>query len=87
MDGFMTQRERTKARRAAARPDDTSGDLSEVVQRLESRTKSLELERDGLKAELEAARVRIASLEAARDQVVTKIDGMINSLNSVVSKD
>jgi len=83
----MTQRERTKARRPAARPEGTSDDLNETVQRLENRTKSLELERDGLKAELEAARVRIAALEAARDQVVGKIDVMINSLNTVVGKD
>jgi hypothetical protein len=54
---------------------------------LESRTKALELERDGLRAELEAARARIGSLEAARDKVVGKIDGMIDSLNSVVAKD
>ena len=45
------------------------------------------MERDGLKAELEAARVRIGSLEAARDQVVNKIDGMIDSLHSVVRED
>lgn len=83
----MTQRERTKARRPAARPEGTSDDMHETVQRLENRTKSLELERDGLKAELEAARARIASLETARDQVVGKIDVMINSLNSVVGKE
>lgn len=83
----MTQRERTKARRPAARPDGNSDDLHETVQRLENRTKSLELERDGLKAELDAARARIASLETARDQVVGKIDVMINSLNSVVGKE
>jgi uncharacterized protein (DUF3084 family) len=87
MDGFMVQRERTKAKRVTARPEDESADLSDVVNRLETRTKSLELERDTLKAELEAARARIAALEAARDQVVGKIDGMIDSLNSVVGKD
>ena len=57
------------------------------MQRLESRTKALELERDGLKAELEAARARIGSLEIARDKVVGKIDGMLESLNSVIGKD
>jgi uncharacterized coiled-coil DUF342 family protein len=83
----MTQRERTKAKRPTARQDEASSGLGDTVQRLESRTKALELERDGLRAELEAARARIGSLEQARDQVVTRIDGMINSLHGVVGKD
>lgn len=83
----MAQRERTKAKRSTARPEEASVGLNDSVQRLESRTKSLELERDGLRAELEAARARIGSLEAARDKVVGKIDGMIDSLNSVVGKE
>ena len=83
----MAQRERTKAKRTAARPDDESDNLNQAIERLESRAKSLELERDGLKAELEAARARIGSLEAARDQVVNKIDGMITSLGTIVGKE
>jgi predicted nucleic acid-binding Zn-ribbon protein len=83
----MAERERTKAKRAAARPEEASNSVNDAVQRLEARTKSLELERDGLKAELEAARARIGALEVARDKVVGKIDGMLDSLNSVVGKD
>lgn len=83
----MVQRERSKAKRPAARPSESSSDLADAVERLEARTKSLELERDNLKAELKAAHMRIGSLERARDQVVGKIDGMIKSLHSVVGKD
>jgi len=83
----MAQRERTKAKRSTARPEEASVGINDTVQRLESRTKALELERDGLKAELEAARARIGSLEVARDKVVGKIDGMLESLNSVIGKD
>ncbi len=81
----MAERERTKAKRITARPEEAS--VSDALQRLEARSKALELERDGLKAELEAARLRIGSLEAARDKVVDRIDGMITSLNSVVGND
>lgn len=83
----MVQRERPKAKRPAARGDEASNGLNDAVQRLEARTNALESERDNLKAELEAARQRIGVLEAARDQVVNKIDGMIQSLHSVVGKD
>lgn len=83
----MAQRERTKAKRPAARPEESSVDAGDTVQRLEARTRALELERDGLKAELEAARARIGSLETARDHVVSKIDGVLSSLTAVVGKD
>ena len=82
----MAQRESTKAKRPAARQDGASAGSNDAVQRLEARSKALELERDGLKAELDAARMRIGSLEAACDQVVRKIDGMISSLNAVGDK-
>lgn len=83
----MAQRERTKAKRPTARAEDSSSGTGDTLQRLESRARALEAERDGLKAELEAARARIGSLESAREQVVSKIDNMLTSLNAVVGKD
>lgn len=47
----------------------------------------LEQERDQLKAELEAARRRIAELEAARAQVLDRIDWAIDSLHNVIESD
>lgn len=83
----MAQRERTKAKRTTARPEESSSGTGDTVQRLEARARALELERDSLKTELEAAKARMKTLETARDQVVSKIDGMLNSLNAVVGKD
>lgn len=57
---------------------------SDVVQRLEARAKALESERDLLKAELEAARQRIASLEESRSAVASRIDWVIESLHGIV---
>ncbi len=63
----MAQRDRDKAKRTGpSRPAESAAGLAEAVQRLEARAKTLERERDGLKAELEAARARITSLEQNR---------------------
>ena len=49
-----------------------------------SRLAALERERDALRAELEAARQRIAALEAQRNQAVDRIDWVIDSLQHVI---
>jgi chromosome segregation ATPase len=82
----MAQRERVKAKRGAARPKETIAGLTEAMQRLEARAKALERERDGLKAEIEAARARIATLEESRSQVVNRIDWVIDSLHTLVDR-
>ena len=50
------------------------------------RIRALEAERDRLAAELKAARERIAALEAAREQVLNRIDWVIDSLHSLASE-
>lgn len=82
----MAQRERDKTKRVSTRPADTAAGLAEAVQRLEARAKSLERERDGLKAELEAARAHITALENARSEAVNRIDWVIDSLHAVIDK-
>ena len=44
----------------------------------------LERERDTLKAELEAARAEIATLQQQRDQIVNRIDWIIDSLHTLL---
>jgi outer membrane murein-binding lipoprotein Lpp len=80
----MVQRVREKAKRPAGRPKEPSS--SADVQKLEARARTLEQERDGLKAELEAARQRIAALEENRTSVANRIDWIIESLQGVVQR-
>ncbi|HRN89721.1 DUF4164 family protein [Hyphomicrobium sp.] len=54
--------------------------------RLETRIKSLEQERDRLKSDLEAARMRIAALEESRSAVANRIDWVIERLGGVVER-
>jgi sugar-specific transcriptional regulator TrmB len=82
----MAQREREKSKRAGSPPADSTAGLSDAVQRLEARARTLERERDGLKTELDAARVRIRQLEDARAQAVNRIDWVIDSLQNVIDK-
>ena len=51
-----------------------------------ARIRALEAERDRLAAELKAARERIAALEAAREQVLNRIDWVIDSLHSLAGE-
>lgn len=48
-----------------------------------ARISRLEAERDRLAAELAAAKAQIATLETARDQVLNRIDWVIDSLHSL----
>ena len=86
MERPMAQRDRDKAKRAGARPAESAAGLAEAVQRLEARAKTLERERDGLKAELDTARGRIAALEQTRAEAVNRIDWVIDSLHNVIDK-
>lgn len=51
-----------------------------------ARIRALEAERDKLAAELGAAQERIAVLEQAREQVLNRIDWVIDSLHSLTSE-
>lgn len=82
----MAQRERDKPKRGAVRAADSAAGLADAVQRLEARAKTLERERDGLKVEIEAARVRIKSLEGARAEAANRIEWVIDSLHNMSSK-
>ena len=82
----MAQRDRDKVKRGAARPSDNVPGLIDAVERLEARAKALEIERDGLKSALEAARARIATLEESGRQVAHRIDWVIDSLHSLADK-
>ena len=53
---------------------------------LEARIHALEAERDRLLAELKAAQTRIADLERTREQVVNRIDWVIDSLHSLIEE-
>ena len=83
----MVQRAKEKAKRPAGRSKapPSSPDLS-GPDRPDARLKALEQERDSLKAELDAARKRIAALEESRDVVASRIDWVIESLTGVVDK-
>lgn len=48
--------------------------------------RAVEAERDALKRELEAARARIAELERAREQVLNRIDWVIDSLHNLIEE-
>lgn len=86
----MADRQAGKARKKAAKagpaamsaapqPPPTPGpDLSIVG--------ALEQERDALKRELDAAKARIAELEQAREQVLNRIDWIIDSLHNLTEK-
>ena len=86
MERPMAQRDRDKSNRTSARAGEGAAGLSDAVQRLEARAKALERERDGLKAELDAARVKIRLLEEKRSEAVNRIDWVIDSLHNVINK-
>jgi hypothetical protein len=83
----MVQRAREKAKRPAGRSKEPSSPDLSGSDRGDARVRALEQERDGLKAELDAARQRIAALEESRDVVASRIDWVIESLSGVVDKD
>lgn len=77
----MKQRAKSKgARNVEAGRARAAGPVADAVTRLEH-------ERDQLKRELEAAQQRIAELEAARAQVLDRIDWAIDSLHNVIESD
>ncbi len=82
----MATREPQKAKRASPRKAAAKSDLSDAVKRLESRIKSLQVERDALNGELKAAQERIAEMEAAHKDAVNRIDWVIDSLHNIVEE-
>lgn len=82
----MVQRAREKAKRPSGRAKEPPAAAAAAPERADARVKSLEQERDRLKAELEAARLRIAALEESRSAVASRIDWVIESLNGIVER-
>ena len=82
----MAQRKAKTAKRPAKRPSRTTKAPSEAKLKLE-RIKSLEKERDVLKVQLEVAGERITSLEQGRDDVVNRIDWVIDSLHNAIESE
>lgn len=82
----MVQRAKEKAKRPAGRSKTPPSPDLGASDRPDARLKALEQERDSLKAELDAARKRIAALEESRDVVASRIDWVIESLSGVVDK-
>jgi uncharacterized coiled-coil DUF342 family protein len=81
----MAERAREKGKRAAARRRNGAvGASTQPADHYSQRIKSLERERDRLKAELTEARERISRLEASRTEVVNRIDWVIDSLHNVL---
>ena len=83
----MAQRKAKTAKRPVKRPSRTTKAPSEAKLKLETRIKSLEKECDRLKAQLEVAGERITSLEQGRDEVVNRIDWVIDSLHNTIESD
>lgn len=82
----MAQRKAKTAKRPVKRPSRTTKAPSEAKLKLE-RIKSLEKERDVLKVQLEVAGERITSLEQGRDDVVNRIDWVIDSLHNAIESE
>jgi predicted RNase H-like nuclease (RuvC/YqgF family) len=83
----MAQRKAKTAKRPAKRPSRTTKAPSEAKLKLETRIKFLEKERERLKARLEVAGERTASLEQGRDDVVNRIDWVIDSLHNAIESE
>jgi len=75
-----------KSKRPVARKAAGQSDLASAVERLEGRISALQAERDGLVAELKAARARVGELEALQKDTVNRIDWVIDSLHNLVEE-
>jgi hypothetical protein len=83
----MAQRKAKTAKRLAKRPSRATKAPSEAKLKPETRIKSLEKERDRLKVQLGVADERITSLEQGRDDVVNRIDWVIDSLHNAIESE
>ncbi len=82
----MAARASTKDSKTSARRR-TSGGLGVPTNSVEwytQRIKTLEAERDKMKAELDEALARIGRLEASRSEAVNRIDWVLDSLHNVL---
>ena len=76
------------AAKAAARPPKQSAETARPLDAssLLARVIRLESERDRLQADLAAATTRIQALEESREQVVNRIDWVIDSLRNLIDE-
>ena len=83
--GKMADRARAKAKRPTTRRrTDGRGGATQTADRSAQRIKSLEQEREQLKAQLADAEKRISQLEASRAETVNRIDRVLDSLHNVL---
>ncbi len=83
----MAQKASDKAKRTVVRtpkPGEAASANPSRASAPSDRIAELEAERDRLKAELAAAKERIARLEESRAQVVNRIDWVIDSLHTLI---
>ncbi len=84
----MTERKGQQPRQAPVRVQARAGKRVAVRKRPESdNLDELRQQRDQLARELQAARAEIARLRAAQDDVINRIDWIIDSLNSLPESD
>lgn len=84
----MAERSRAKAKAPATRRRRNEGRAaaSQTADRSTQRIKTLESERESLKAQLADAEARISQLEASRAETVNRIDWVLDSLHNVLEK-
>jgi len=80
----MAQRASKKGKRPAPRRQTQASAAADSTARHTQRIRSLERERDRLKAQLKEAEARIARLEESRTEAVNRIDWVIDSLHNVL---
>jgi len=81
----MAERARGKSKRPR-RTTAARAPVSDSAERPAVYIKTLERERDRLKAQLQEAQERLARLEESRTEAVNRIDWVIDSLHNVLEK-
>lgn len=78
--------QQTTKRAAPAKPARKAAKPGVTLKKLEAEAQALKKERDSLRAELTAAKKRIAELEAINEDAVNRIDWVLDSLHSLLEK-
>lgn len=78
--------QQTTKRAAPAKPARKAAKSGASLKKLEAEARALKTERDSLRAELTAAKKRIAELEAINEDAVNRIDWVLDSLHTLLEK-
>ncbi|CFW99877.1 conserved protein of unknown function [Candidatus Filomicrobium marinum] len=83
----MAKKDQQTTKRAAPAKTARKASKSGVtLKKLETEARALKKERDSLRAELTAAKKRIAELEAINENAVNRIDWVLDSLHTLLEK-